>query len=227
LGTGSVLGHKLLFDPTTWLVHQNILNQPVMTTSVFVWKFSVVVGIVLFTLALSLPLAKVIYSRFCPPEQRWDEASHQGFRMGVLWFMVATVPACALVLGLVFLQPGGDHGWWQMCAGHGALAIFGSLTGWMMLYVVGLLGTVAFRRNAMGFGDVKFLAPMGAFLGPIGVAYAFFFAAIVGTIVGLPMRLFASKREIPFGPWLAAGAILALIWAPDLHQWLFSQIKFG
>ena len=227
LGTGSVLGHKLLFDPTTWLVHQNILNQPVMTTSVFVWKFSVVVGIVLFTLALSLPLAKVIYSRFCPPEQRWDEASHQGFRMGVLWFMVATVPACALVLGLVFLQPGGDHGWWQMCAGHGALAIFGSLTGWMMLYVVGLLGTVAFRRNAMGFGDVKFLAPMGAFLGPIGVAYAFFFAAIVGTIVGLPMRLLASKREIPFGPWLAAGAILALIWAPDLHQWLFSQIKFG
>ena len=93
--------------------------------------------------------------------------------------------------------------------------------------MVGLLGTIAFRRNALGFGDVKFLAPMGAFLGPIGIAYAFFFAAIVGTIVGLPMRLLASKREIPFGPWLAAGSILALIWAPDLHQWLFSQIKFG
>ena len=227
LGSGSVLGHKLLFDPTNWLVHQNILNQPVLTTSIFIWKFMVVVGVVLLALALSLPLAKYIYSQFCPPEQRWDEASHQGFRTGVLWFMVATIPACAVVLGLVIVQPGGDHGWWQMCAGHGALAIFGSLTGWMMLYVVGLLGTIAFRRNAMGFGDVKFLAPMGAFLGPIGVAYAFFFAAIVGTIVGLPLRSLASKREIPFGPWLAVGAILALIWAPDLHQWLFSQIKFG
>jgi len=79
----------------------------------------------------------------------------------------------------------------------------------------------------MGFGDVKFLAPIGAFLGPVGVLYAFFFAAMVGTVVGLPMRLLASRREIPFGPWLAVGAVLALIWGPTLHQWLFSQVRLG
>ncbi len=225
LGSGSVLGHHLLFDPSAWLLQRNILGAVVPTTATFVWSVLAVVAGVLLFLVLSLPLAKVIYGRFCPPEQRWRDEDHQGFRVGVLWFMAATGVSTAALLALVWWQPGGDDGgWWRMCAGHGALALFGSLVGWLSLYVVGLVGTIAFRRNAMGFGDVKFLAPIGAFLGPIGVLYAFFFAAMVGTVVGLPMRLLASQREIPFGPWLAVGAILALLWGPELHAWLFSQI---
>jgi leader peptidase (prepilin peptidase) / N-methyltransferase len=228
LGSGSVLGHRLLFDPSSWLVQRNILGDATATTSLFVWIVVLVVGGVLLVLALSLPLARTIYSRFCPPEQRWSEADHRGFRLGVLWFMGATVVSTLLVLTLVWWQPGGEvGGWWRQCAGHGALALFGSLVGWLSLYLVGLIGTIAFRRNAMGFGDVKFLAPIGAFLGPIGVLYAFFFAAMVGTVVGLPMRLLASRREIPFGPWLAVGAVLALLWGPTLHHWLFSQVRIG
>jgi leader peptidase (prepilin peptidase) / N-methyltransferase len=228
LATGSVLGHRLLFDPTKWLVQRNILGDAAPTTAYFVWNVIALVGGVLLLLAVSLPIAKAIYSRFCSPEQRWSEADHRGFRVGVLWFMAATSVMTVALLVLVWLQPGGEGGiWWRRCAGHGALALFGSLTGWLSLYLVGLIGTIAFRRNAMGFGDVKFLAPIGAFLGPIGVLYAFFFAAIVGTLVGLPMRLMASRREIPFGPWLAVGAVLALIWAPALHQWLFSQVRLG
>ncbi len=227
LGTGSVLAHRQLFDPTTWLMHYNVFNQPVPTTSLFVWQFLAAVGAVLLFLALSLPLARVIYSRFCPPEQRWSDADHSGFRMGVLWFMAATAVVSAALLALVGWESTSDHTWWRMCAGHGALAILGSLTGWLSLYVVGLLGTIAFRRNAMGFGDVKFLAPIGAVLGPVGVLYAFFFAAIVGTVVGLPMRLLASRREIPFGPWLAVGAALALVWGAQVHHWLFSHLQFA
>lgn len=224
LGTGAVLGYRVVFDPTTWLVQRNILGDPVPTTATFVWNLVAVVVAVLLFLAVSLPVARYIYSRFCPPEERWKDEDHQGFRVGVWWFMGATTVCTILLLLLVWWQPGT---WWRVGAGHAALALFGSLTGWMSLYLVGLLGTVAFRRNAMGFGDVKFLAPIGAFLGPIGVLYAFFFAAIVGTLVGLPMRLIASKVYIPFGPWLAVGALLALVWGPQLHQWLFSQIRFG
>lgn len=227
LGTGSVLGHRLLFDPTTWLMQRNILGDVTPTTATFVWSLIIIVGVVLGLLSLSLPLAKYIYGRFCPPEQRWRDEDHRGFRIGVLWFMAATLVPTVALLVLVWWQPGGADGWWRMCAGHGALALFGSLVGWMSLYLVGLLGTIAFRRNAMGFGDVKFLAPIGAFLGPIGVLYAFFFAAMVGTVVGLPMRLMANRREIPFGPWLAVGAVLALVWGPSLHHWLFAQVRFG
>jgi prepilin signal peptidase PulO-like enzyme (type II secretory pathway) len=180
---------------------------------------------VLMFLLISLPLARMIYGRFCPPEQRWREEDHRGFRLGVLWFVAATVVVTALTLAAAWWQP--HAGWWRLMVGHAALAIFGSLAGWMSLYLVGLLGTVAFRRNAMGFGDVKFLAPIGAFLGPVGVFYTFFFAAVVGSMVGLPMRLLAARREIPFGPWLAIGAVLALVWGPQVHQWLFSQFRLG
>lgn len=225
LGTGAVLGHHQVFDPTTWLVHRTILGDPVATTGQFVWSVLAVVGGALLFLMASLPLARVIYGRFCPPEQRWRDEDHHGFRLGVLWFVAATTFVTAVILLLAWWQPG--QGWWRLAVGQGALAIFGSLAGWMSLYVVGLLGTIAFRRNAMGFGDVKFLAPVGAFLGPIGVLYAFFFAAVVGTMVGLPMRLLAARREIPFGPWLAVGTVIALVWGPQVHQWLFSQIRLG
>jgi leader peptidase (prepilin peptidase)/N-methyltransferase len=228
LGTGSVLGYRLVLDPMHWLVQRNILGEPAATTSVFVWNMIAVVGAVLLILMVSLPLARMIYSRFCPPEERWRDEDHHGFRIGVWWFIGATVLFAALLLGMVAWQSGQvSEDWWRACAAHGALALLGSLTGWLSLYLVGLVGTVAFRRNAMGFGDVKFLAPIGAFLGPVGVLYAFFFAAIVGTVVGLPMRLIASRVYIPFGPWLAVGALLALGWGPQLHHWLFSQIQFG
>jgi leader peptidase (prepilin peptidase)/N-methyltransferase len=223
LGTGAVLGHREFFDPGSWLVRLNVYQEIIPTTQVFAWRLSLVMVGILALLALSLPLARLIYSRFCPSDQRWSEADHRGFRIGVWWFMAASVLPFAGLLVLLWLQPGSD-GWWRILAGHGALALFGSLTGWMSLYLVGLLGTIAFRRNAMGFGDVKFLAPIGAFLGPVGVLYAFFGAALVGTLVGLPMRLLARRREIPFGPWLAVGAVLALAWGPDLHHWLFSQV---
>jgi leader peptidase (prepilin peptidase) / N-methyltransferase len=226
LASGSVLGLSAVFDPTSWLVQRNILGDPVATTTTFIWRVGGIAAAVLLLLAVSLPLARIVYSRFCPPEQRWSEQDHRGFRVGVWWFMGATASSTLALLLLVAWQPGAGD-WWRQCAGHGALALFGSLTGWLSLYLVGLVGTIAFRRNAMGFGDVKFLAPIGAFLGPVGVLYAFFFAAIVGTIVGLPMRLLASRREIPFGPWLAVGALLALVWGPALHGWLFSQIRLG
>jgi prepilin signal peptidase PulO-like enzyme (type II secretory pathway) len=79
---------------------------------------------------------------------------------------------------------------------------------------------MVFRRNAMGFGDVKFLAPIGCVVGPVGVIYVFFVAAVIGSVVGLPLRLLRSRREIPFGPYLAVGALVVLGWGPQLHQFV-------
>ncbi len=224
VGTGVGMSHHNLFNPQDWLVHLDVFRNAVMTPSHFITIFAVSVAVALGLLLASLPLARWVYSSFCPPEQRWGELDHRGFRIGVLWYIAVTVPPTLAVLALVYFQPGGPNGWWIMCASQGAMAIYGSLIGWLSLYCVGLLGTMAFRRNAMGFGDVKFLAPVGAFLGPIGVLYAFFGAAIVGTLVGLPMRLLHKQREIPFGPWLAVGAVLALLYGPELHRLLLGRM---
>lgn len=177
------------------------------------------VGATLAVLAVSLPLARHVYSTYCPVSERWREEDHRGFRAGVLWFIAATALGALALVALVWL--GGRAPAGQLAAAQLGQALLGSCAGWCSLYLVGLLGTIAFRKNAMGFGDVKFLAPIGAFLGPIGVLYAFFGAAVAGSILGLPMYLLRRRRQIPFGPYLALGAVLALVWGPQVHAWLF------
>ena len=72
-------------------------------------------------------------------------------------------------------------------------------------------------REAMGFGDVKFLACIGAFLGAKGMIFALFAGSIIGAIAGCLMLLVTRGRLgrcIPFGPYLALGA---LIWLFLMH----------
>ncbi|HYE04320.1 MAG TPA: prepilin peptidase [Planctomycetota bacterium] len=222
------IGLQFEWAPDDWLARRSALGAFVGTPARFLWWFGGIVAGALAFLALSLPLARRIYSTYCPLPWRWSDDDHRGFRIGVLWFMGATVPPAAIALALVWATPlptaagDGASGAVARLAGaaHLANAVLGSLAGWLSLYLVGLIGTVAFRRNAMGFGDVKFLAPVGAFLGPIGVIYAFSLAAVCGAVIGIPMRLLARQREIPFGPYLALGALASALFAPALHRWL-------
>ncbi|MCP5541450.1 MAG: prepilin peptidase [Akkermansiaceae bacterium] len=66
-------------------------------------------------------------------------------------------------------------------------------------------------REAMGFGDVKFIAMIGAFLGWQAVLFTVFAAAIAGSVIGLLQKAFAREewsRPLPFGPYLTLGAVL-------------------
>jgi leader peptidase (prepilin peptidase)/N-methyltransferase len=218
------LAYADLWDPGAWLWRTDVFDHRSLDAGGFLWRMAAMVLGAIVVLLLSLPLARVVYSRFCPESQRWDDDDHRGFRVGVWWFAAASLlPLLALGV-LVAWRPGGDLGGWPALAAHLAQATAGSLLGWMSLYLVGLLGTIAFRRNAMGFGDVKFLAPIGAFLGPVGVVYAFLAAAVIGTAVGLPLRLLRERREIPCGPYLALGALAMLFAGPAVHHWVFGSL---
>jgi leader peptidase (prepilin peptidase)/N-methyltransferase len=218
---GTNLMHLDLLDPGAWLARYDVYGNRTLTPLPFAWAMGgAVVGSMALLLA-SLPLARRIYGQLLPEAQRWSDADHRGFRWGVLVFCAALALSGGALAAVVALRPGT---WWVPLAVEGALAVLGSLAGWMSLYLVGLVGTVVFRRNAMGFGDVKFLAPIGAFLGPVGVLYAFFVADIIGTVLGLPMRLLASRREIPFGPYLALGAVVVMFAGAGLHRLLFSVL---
>lgn len=65
----------------------------------------------------------------------------------------------------------------------------------------------------MGMGDVKFLAFIGAFIGPLPTVIALFAASLLGTIYGI-IYLTATKQgrktPIPFGPFLALGALITI-----------------
>ena len=67
--------------------------------------------------------------------------------------------------------------------------------------------------DAMGLGDVKMMAMVGAFTGPAGVLFTLFFASIVGAVVGIvriPFRGGSLQDALPFGCFLAPAALAAM-----------------
>lgn len=90
-------------------------------------------------------------------------------------------------------------------------------------------------REAMGFGDVKFMAAIGAFFGWQATIFSLMFSAVIGTLVSLfaiAVRRAEWSTRIPYGPYIAFAAILYMFLPPTLQdQWkaylaMFSQI-FG
>lgn len=81
---------------------------------------------------------------------------------------------------------------------------------------------VVIPREAMGFGDVLFIAMIGAFCGWKGVLFAIFAASIIGTIFALVPRLLGKSEwsaKIPFGPYLAAGAAIWVFYGVEIVNW--------
>lgn len=121
------------------------------------------------------------------------------------------------------------------CAGAGAIAI------------VGWLGEVALKKEAMGFGDVTLMAVVGAALGPARALLVIFLGALVGAVTFLlvvypivrlrgagnagetQMELPLGARKavmphVPFGVFLAPAAVLALVFGQQLLDWYLGQI---
>lgn len=96
--------------------------------------------------------------------------------------------------------------------------------------ISGQLESVVIPREAMGFGDVKFLACIGAFLGWQAVLFTVFSSSIIGCLFGVGGLLLAkdkAKAILPFGPYLALGAALWLFGGRELTEWYLSQFQRG
>jgi leader peptidase (prepilin peptidase)/N-methyltransferase len=85
-------------------------------------------------------------------------------------------------------------------------------------------------REAMGLGDANWMACTGAFLGWKAVLFSLFGGSIIGAVVGL-LTILLGRREwaarIPFGPYLAAGAVIYLFSGQELIDWYLSMVRSG
>lgn len=84
----------------------------------------------------------------------------------------------------------------------------GLLTGGGLFYAI-----AALSRGGMGGGDIKFIAAAGALLGWKKILLVIFLASLLGSIVGLTLIALHRKNrksQIPFGPYLAAGTLIAI-----------------
>ena len=87
--------------------------------------------------------------------------------------------------------------------------------------------TLVLPREVMGYGDVKFLAAIGAFLGWKAVLFSVLSGSILGALLGAA-ALVSGRRDlatkIPFGPYLAVGAALWMFVGPSLVQAYWSAV---
>ena len=80
---------------------------------------------------------------------------------------------------------------------------------------------ICLPREAMGFGDVKLLAGIGAFLGWQATVFTVFFSSVIGSLVGLSGIIFRRlqwQTRIPYGPYLVAAAVLWVFYGPPIVQ---------
>ncbi len=95
-------------------------------------------------------------------------------------------------------------------------AVLGAAAGYLLMWGVYWAFKLLANKEGMGFGDFKMLAAIGAWTGwPV----ALLASAGLGAVIGLAGIVFGGKdREsrIPFGPYLAIGGVVSLLWGRDL-----------
>ena len=116
-----------------------------------------------------------------------------------------------LALGLLF----------ALLAGRQAFgtALLGAAVGFGLLWIVAVAGEWVFKQEAMGGGDVKMMAMVGAFLGWQGTLLTVFLGALIGSLIFVPLSLAGHKKLVPFGIFLAIGAAATYLVGPALLGW--------
>jgi leader peptidase (prepilin peptidase) / N-methyltransferase len=95
-------------------------------------------------------------------------------------------------------------------------------------HISGVVRELQIPREAMGRGDLKFLAAIGAFLGWRAVIFTIFAGSLLGSVIGLT-TLAIGKRvwsaKLPFGPYLAGGALVWMFFGNDLLRWYVNLLN--
>jgi leader peptidase (prepilin peptidase)/N-methyltransferase len=124
-----------------------------------------------------------------------------------------TLPFLAIALALSFIP--GNLGPLE--------SLLGALSGGGSLFLLGIIGTYLLKKgDAMGMGDVKLMAYLGALWGVkivlIGIAFGALLGSIIGGLLLLSKKIDNDENRIPFGPFLAAGTIAAVYFGDPLLQ---------
>ena len=108
-----------------------------------------------------------------------------------------------------------------------ANSVIGLLFGGGPLFLIGWVWEKLRKVEAMGGGDVKLMAMVGAFIGWKGALLTIFLGAFSGAVVGvalIALKKHESDKVIPFGPYLVMGALTSLFYGPALIGWYFGLL---
>lgn len=100
-------------------------------------------------------------------------------------------------------------------------AVIGAAAGYLALWAVYWAFKLATGKEGMGYGDFKLLAALGAWLGWTMLPTIILLSSLVGAVVGIGLIVFARRgrdKPIPFGPYLAAAGLIALLYGAPLSR---------
>ena len=98
-------------------------------------------------------------------------------------------------------------------------AVIGAVAGYLILWSIYWLFKLATGKEGMGYGDFKLLAALGAWLGWGMLPTIILLSSVVGAVVGISLIVFTKhgrEKPIPFGPYLAAAGLIALLFGTQI-----------
>lgn len=97
-------------------------------------------------------------------------------------------------------------------------ALWGTVGGYLSLWLVYWCFKLVTGKEGMGFGDFKLFAALGAWFGWTALVPIILMASVIGAIVGIAMKFSHGLREggyVPFGPFLAGAGLTAMVFGPQ------------
>jgi leader peptidase (prepilin peptidase)/N-methyltransferase len=158
-----------------------------------------------------------------PPREFSSAEIRSEMRKEMLFLLPPMILGCAWLLATWKLPAMAR--WWDPIAQTGWVSgllgsILGLLVGGFVVWVIRIVGSYAFGREAMGMGDVHLMAAVGAVLGPGTVTIAFFLAPFFGIIHAIYLLFSKKGRELPLGPYLALGTAAAMVFYCQIADYL-------
>ncbi len=130
--------------------------------------------------------------------------------LGLLGAWLALGPLAAEAASLADIRP----------VASAAGAVLGGLIGAGVIWLIRVAGSLAFGREAMGLGDVDLMFGVGCCIGAGPASIAVFPAALVGLAFAVVRLVRQGGREMPFGPYLAIGSVLLVLFFNPLMDYL-------
>jgi len=98
-------------------------------------------------------------------------------------------------------------------------AVTGLVSGGLAFFLIAEVSYRILRQEALGGGDIKMMAMVGAFLGWKSVLLTTFLGSLLGSLFGIFLMIFKGKgrlTKIPFGPFLACGSLLSMFCGQEI-----------
>jgi len=184
-------------------------HQPISHLYPFIEVLTVLIGLLLFThIAPQYWIAYFFFFSALIVSIRTD-LEHMLISQYMTLYLIPISILCSII-GLLPITP---------CD-----SIFGAISGYTFLYILGYTARTLTGKEALGEGDLDLLAFIGSCTGLIGCWLSLTIGALLGSIVGVVYLIVSGKgraTHIPFGPFLATGAIIYVLFECAIFSFLF------